>query len=96
MCCLFTTLVLLGPRAVSVVWWLFDPARWNATFDTLIWPVLGIVFLPFTTLMYVIVFPGGITDLDIVWLVLAFVLDVVSWSGGGYGNRRQVGSMYSR
>ena len=90
MCCLFTTLLLLGPRAVDVLWWLVDPTRWNLAFDTLLWPLLGIVFLPFTTLMYVIVFPGGITGLDIVWLGLAVVLDLLSWFGGGYGNRRQL------
>jgi hypothetical protein len=90
MCCLFTVLLMLGPRAADVIWWLVDPARWNLAFDTLLWPVLGIVFLPFTTLMYVIVFPGGITGLDVVWLGLAVALDLVSWLGGGYGNRRQI------
>jgi hypothetical protein len=94
MCCLFTVLVLLGPRAVDIVWWLVEPVRWNATFDTLLWPILGIVFLPFTTLMYVVVFPGGIDGLDIVWLALAFGIDLFSWVGGGYGNRRQVQSYY--
>jgi hypothetical protein len=90
MCCLFTVLLMLGPRAADVIWWLVDPGRWNLAFDTLLWPVLGIVFLPFTTLMYVIVFPGGITGLDVVWLGLAVALDLVSWLGGGYGNRRQI------
>lgn len=89
MCCLFALLLMLGPRVVDVVWWLVDPVRWNAAFDTLIWPVLGIVFLPFTTLMYVLVSPGGVTDLDVVWLGLAVVLDLVSWFGGGYGGRQR-------
>ncbi len=87
MCCLFTVLVLFGPRAVGVIWWLVDPVRWNLVFDTFLWPLLGIVFLPLTTLMYVVVAPGGVQDFDIVWLVLAFALDVFSYVGGGYGNR---------
>jgi len=89
MCCLFTVLVMFGPRAVDVVWWLLDPVRWNATFDTFLWPLLGIVFLPITTLMYVLVFPGGIDTIDAVWLVIAFAFDLFSWFGGGYGNRQR-------
>jgi len=92
MCCLFAALLMFGPRAADVVWWLLEPVRWNAAFDTFVWPLLGIIFLPFTTLMYVIVFPGGIDGLDIVWLLLAVALDVFSWFGGGYSNRGRFAS----
>ena len=64
MCCLFTTLVLFGPRLGILVWWLIAPARWNAAFETFLWPFLGFLFLPWTTLMYVVVFPGGVTGFD--------------------------------
>ncbi len=30
MCCLFTVLFLLGARAVDIVWWIAQPARWDA------------------------------------------------------------------
>jgi hypothetical protein len=52
------------------------------------------VFLPFATLMYVIVFPDGISEVELLLIALAFVFDLVSWSGGGYGNRRRVESCY--
>jgi len=94
MCCLFATLVLLGPRAAILVWWLLDQVRWAAAFDTFIWPFLGFLFLPFTTLMYVVVFPGGVTGFDWVWLGLAFLIDLGSWGGGAYGNRNQIQSVY--
>jgi hypothetical protein len=94
MCCLFTTLVMAGPRAAIVIWWLLQPVRWSAAFDTFIWPMLGFLFFPFTTLMYVLVSPGGIDGFDPVWLVLAVVLDVLSWTGGAYGNRGRVTSAY--
>jgi hypothetical protein len=94
MCCLFTTLVMAGPRAAIVIWWLLQPARWNAAFDTFIWPMLGFLFFPFTTLMYVLMAPGGIDGFEPVWLVIAVVLDVVSWTGGAYGNRGRVTSTY--
>jgi hypothetical protein len=90
MCCLFTALVLGGPRAAIVVWWLLAPVRWGATFDTFILPFLGFLFFPFTTLMYVLVFPNGIDTFDYIWLGLALLVDILAWGGGGYGNRRQI------
>ena len=51
-------------------------------FPTFIWPLLGFVFLPWTTLMYVAVAPLGVTGLDWLWLGLALVVDIGSYSGG--------------
>jgi len=87
MCCILSALALLGPRFAIIVWWIADPARWDKSFDTWIWPVLGFVFLPFTTLMYVVVRPGGVSGFDLVWIGLAVVADVAMYSGSGYGNR---------
>ena len=87
MCCVIAFLLLLGPRAGIIVWWLLDPARWGAAFETIVWPVIGFVFVPWTTLMYVLVLPNGIDGLDWLWLGLAFLVDLMSWSGGAYGNR---------
>ena len=33
MCCMFTTLVLFGPRLGILVWWLINPARFDLAFD---------------------------------------------------------------
>ena len=87
MCCLAALLVVLGPRIGILIWWLTDQARWNLAFDTFIWPFLGFIFLPWTTLMYVLVFPGGIDGFDWVWLGMGFLLDICSTAGGGYTNR---------
>jgi hypothetical protein len=87
MCCLATLLVVLGPRVGIVFWWLVEPARWNLAFDTFIWPFLGFIFLPWTTLMYVLVFPGGVDGFDWIWLGMGFLLDIFSTAGGGYTNR---------
>jgi hypothetical protein len=96
MCCIFTILVFLGPRFAGLIWWIAQPARWvGATnvsaFTSWIWPVLGLVFVPWTTLMYVIVAPGGIVGFDWVWLGLSLVADIASYSGGAYGNRNRLG-----
>jgi hypothetical protein len=92
MCCVFTILIFLGPRVAGLIWWLAQPLRWQTAFNnSWLWPVLGLVFLPWLTLMYVIVSPGGIVGLDWLWLGLALVADIGSYGGGGYGNRNRLG-----
>ena len=92
MCCFFTTLLLLGPRAAILIWWLINPFRFSAAFSSVIWPILGIIFLPWTTLMYLIVWSPatGIVGLDWLWLGIAVVTDIGSYAGGGYGNRNRI------
>jgi hypothetical protein len=87
MCCMFTTLVLAGPRLALIIWWLFATTRFNQAFNAIIWPILGIIFAPWTTLMYVIVFPGGVVGFDWFWLGLGILFDLGSYAGGGFGNR---------
>ncbi|MDD5703479.1 MAG: hypothetical protein PHU23_15700 [Dehalococcoidales bacterium] len=89
MCCLIIVLALLGPRAGILVWWLLDMPRWNQTFSTFIWPLLGAIFLPWTTLAYVWVFPLGITGFDWFWLALGLVFDILFYAGGGFRRRWQ-------
>ena len=82
-CCLFAIMLAGAPRLAFLVWWLFQPFRMQATFPNFIWPLLGVVFLPWTTLMYVIVFPGGVTGFDWLWLGLALVIDIGTYVGNG-------------
>jgi hypothetical protein len=94
MCCFFTILVFLGPRFAGIIWWIYQPLRWvgvAGAFDTWLWPLLGLVFLPWTTLMFVSVSPLGITGLDWLWLGLAIFIDIAGYSGGAYGNRDRMG-----
>lgn len=90
MCCLIATLFMLGPRAAILVWWLLQPLRWEAAFDTFLWPFVGFLVAPWTTLMYVAVAPGGITGFDIIWLGIAVGMDLFTWFGGGYSNRNRM------
>jgi hypothetical protein len=88
---MFATLVLLGPRVAGLLWWLLAPLRWELAFNgSWLWPLVGLVFLPWTTLMYVIVAGGGVTGFDWVWIGLAVVSDIVSYSGSVYGNRDRI------
>ena len=97
MCCAFLTLFLLGPRIFGAFWWLFQPVRWEAAFGgwtagTLwwIWPVLGLIFLPWTTIMFILVAPGGVVGWDWFWIGLMVLGDIMSYTGG-YGRKRVPG-----
>jgi hypothetical protein len=85
--CLLFSLLLFGPRLVGFLWWLIDPARWNITFHGFLLPILGIVLLPWTTLTYVVVAPGGLVGFDYLWLVIALLIDLSSYGGGAYSRR---------
>ncbi len=90
-CCVFT-LVLFGmSRLANVVWWLFRPAYWFAGFSGWpiiwwLWPMVGILFLPWTTLMYMIVYPSGISLINWLFLGLALAADIGSYGGGWRAN----------
>jgi hypothetical protein len=88
MCCLLVILLLLGPRVAIVVWWLFEPLLWSATFPSFLVPFIGFLVLPWTTLVYVLVAPGGLNNFDYLWLALAVLVDLVSLAGGP-ARRRQ-------
>ena len=90
MCCLFTTLVLFGPRLGILIWWLIEPGRWTLAVTSCIAPLLGFLFLPWTTIMYVSVGINGLSWFDWVWLAIALLIDLGSYGGGAYGNRNRI------
>ncbi len=89
MCCLISIASMLGPRLAILVWYLLRPERWQATFDTWIWPLLGSLFMPWTTLAYVLVAPHGIAGLEIVLIVLAVLIDLGAYGGGSKSRKRR-------
>jgi hypothetical protein len=90
--CLFAAVALLFPRIAFVLLWLARPAAIDATFGTIIWPLLGFVFLPFTTLLYVLLFTAGpgIEGWDWLWLAGAVFLDLGHYGATAYANRDKV------
>ena len=87
MCCFFIVLLTLGPRIAAILWWLVQPTRWSLAFESALWPILGIIFLPWTLLFYMLVFPGGVVGIDWLWIVIGLVGDVASYTGGGWRRR---------
>ena len=93
--CLLAMFMGMFPRAGTLLIWLARPNLFSAAFGgSWFWPILGIIFLPFTTLMYVILWTNGtgIAGFDWFWLVLAVVLDIGHWTHTGYTNRDQISS----
>ncbi len=76
--CLLALLALAAPRLVVFLLWFFT--NWfNGLFTSILWPVLGFVFLPTTLLWYSAVqrwFHGEWSLWPIVGLVIALAIDV--------------------
>ena len=83
-------------RFMLLFYWIARPVQVNAAFSGFILPCLGIIFLPFATLMYVLLWsPGvGLQGLDWLWVGLAAVLDILNIAGAGYTNRNRIPSGY--
>lgn len=90
--CLFAILAIGAPRVVLVLMWLARSARVDAAFGGFLLPCLGFVFLPYTTLMYVLMFPIN-GAFDWVFLILAASLDIGSLVSSGYANKNQIPGM---
>ena len=90
--CLFALFAGIFPRLALFIVWILRPNLVDAAFSTWIFPLLGIIFLPFTTLMYVILYtPGiGLHGWEWFWLALCFLLDIANW---GSARRRRAATV---
>jgi hypothetical protein len=81
--CLVIVLSLAAPRLVVVLLWLFS--NWfQGLFTTVLWPIIGFIFLPTTLLWYTAVqhwFAGQWTLWPIVGLVIALSIDLSPATG---------------
>ncbi len=80
--CLLALFAGMFPRFALLIFWLARPDRMDLIFTSFVWPVLGIIFLPFTTLVYVLLWQPatGVTGWDWWWIALAVALDLAHWS----------------
>jgi hypothetical protein len=91
--CLFLIFAGLFPRLGVLLIWLARPELFLTAFGGFwLWPLLGIIFLPMTTLMYCLVWNpvGGIGGFDWFWLFLALMIDLGGALSSGYANRDRV------
>ena len=61
--------------------WIARPERVDVAFSTFLWPLLGIILLPFATLIYLLLYTlgRGLSGCDCFWIVLAALLDIGRW-----------------
>ncbi|NIK59242.1 hypothetical protein [Kribbella shirazensis] len=86
--CLFALFAGVFPRFALLIVWIARPRLVDEAFDGWFWPLLGLVFLPFATLMYVILHTGGgLTGFDWFWVFFAGILDLAHW-GASWTQRR--------
>ncbi len=88
--CLLVLLAFVSPRAVVFLYWLARPVQFDLAFPSgPILPLLGFIFLPFTTLIYVLVqTPGvGLVGADWLWVGLAFAADIAHTGSVATDNR---------
>ncbi|MDZ4858816.1 MAG: hypothetical protein SGI88_07510 [Candidatus Hydrogenedentes bacterium] len=79
--CLIIIFALMVPRLTLVVMWLLS---YTATaFDTRLWPLLGFIFMPYTTCAYAIGMNanGGFTGWSLILLIIAILFDLGSHGG---------------
>ena len=79
--CLLAVGASVAPRLILLLAWIFG-RRWDLVWDgNWILPLLGIIALPYTTIMYMLTWsPAGLHGFDWVWLALGVMLDIMKWS----------------
>ena len=82
-CCVLVLLALVGPRFVLFLLWLLTDYLSRA-FDNFLLPLVGFVFLPWTTLAYAFAQNdlGGLNGLGLLVLVLGLLIDLGTLGGG--------------
>jgi hypothetical protein len=83
MCCVLVLLAFLGPRVVVALLWIFTNYL-NRAFDTFLWPLLGFLFLPWTTIAFAVAQNelGGASGLGLIVVALGFLADIGVIGGG--------------
>jgi hypothetical protein len=73
------------------VWWLISPVYVSNAFNSILLSLLAFLFIPWTVLMYLLIYPGGIVGFwEWLLLILGIAADVASYAGGTWGNRNQI------
>ena len=86
--CLLGLGALFFPRVILVLVWLFSD--YLNVYSSIIWIILGLIFLPLTTLAYAFALHFGgcsVTLGGIVVIVIAVLIDLGMLAGGGHSAR---------
>lgn len=92
MCCFVSLFLLIGPRFALVCMWLFSDLVTRVFGSDFIIPILGIIFLPYTMIFYVVVaqYMGMANPFAWLLVIVGFIIDISAYSGGWWGNRHRL------
>ena len=87
--CLLALIGFFFPRIVLIVLWL--SGYLDKAYATVLWPILGFFFAPFTTLAYAwaINSNGSVSGIYLVVLVIAVLMDIGVLGGGDRERRKR-------
>jgi len=86
--CLPLIIAVFFPRLVMICIAIFTP-WFGAAFDTLLWPILGFLFMPYTTLAYMAAMLNNHHTVSGGWLALVIFAALVDVGGQGRSARRR-------
>jgi hypothetical protein len=86
--CLIALMALIGPRVALLFTWIFTNLV-DRAFESFVVPLLGLIFLPWTTFLYVLVYNPfeGVSFLGWVIVVLGILADLGSYGAGARSRR---------
>lgn len=88
MCCWLLVAFALTPRVALIFMWLFTD-RISAAFESILLPVIGWIFLPWTTFAYALLQAGGLDGVETVILIIAVLADLGLLGRGARQRRAQ-------
>lgn len=89
--CLLALIALFVPRIVIALLALLTTYM-SSAYNTLIWPLLGFFFMPYTTLAYAFAMNsnGSVTGVYLVVVVIAVLADIGAFGGAGAAHRHRI------
>jgi hypothetical protein len=83
--------VFLGPRFAFLLVWIFDSNRVDAAYSSWVWPLLGLLFFPWTILAYTLAWGplNGVSGWGWVFVALGVILDLGTYASRAAQSRWQ-------
>ena len=86
--CLLIIFSIFTPRIVLVLLYFFTNF-FSQAYQTVIWPLLGFIFMPYTTLAYMAAMIYNYHNVNGLWLLLVIIAVLVDLGGQGGAARRR-------
>jgi hypothetical protein len=86
--CLLALVAAISPRLALLLVWIFTNLV-DRAFEGFLVPLLGLILLPFTTLIYVLAYQPlvGVTGWGWFFVFLGLLFDLGAYGGGALGRR---------